>query len=97
LNLEAADFSCRYLSVLPVWIPLAEEVLLKRFQPVWNSVVDGFGNHPPGRGRRTMRRPRWDILHPGRPWAMELEARESPEQIISEIRQHLSRMLDGQE
>jgi len=28
---------------------------------------------------------------------MELEARESPEQIISEIRQHLSRMLDGQE
>ncbi|GAC69556.1 Eco29kI family restriction endonuclease [Gordonia soli] len=37
--------------------------------PVWNALVDGFGNHDPGRGRRAGRRSLWDTLHPGRPWA----------------------------
>ncbi|KPK61841.1 MAG: hypothetical protein AMK73_07565 [Planctomycetes bacterium SM23_32] len=86
-NLEVDQFKCRYLRVRPVWIPVAEEMLIRRFRPVWNSVVDGFGNHPPGRGRRDMRRPRWDVVHPGRPWAMRLE----PQEIIEQIKEHLAR------
>lgn len=81
-NLALDEFQCRYLVVVPVWITLAERFLLDHFQPVWNTVIDGFGNHPPGRGRRDMRRPRWDVVHPGRPWATELHAAETVEDIV---------------
>ena len=82
-NLNLGGFRCRYLVVVPVWITLAERFLLDHFKPVWNTVVDGFGNHPPGAGRSSMRRPRWDILHPGRPWAERLSAQETAEEIIA--------------
>ena len=85
-NLTLKEFQCRYLVVMPVWITLAERFLLDHFQPVWNTLIDGFGNHPPGRGRRDMRRPRWDIVHPGRPWAMELQAEETAEEIVGRLR-----------
>ncbi len=81
-NLDLNEFRVRHLVVVPVWITLAERFLLDHFRPVWNTIVDGFGNHPPGRGRRDMRRPRWDIMHPGRPWAVELQAAETAEEII---------------
>ena len=81
-NLALNEFRVRYLVVVPVWITLAERFLIDHFQPVWNTLVDGFGNHPPGRGRRDMRRPRWDIMHPGRPWAAELQAAETVEEIV---------------
>ena len=81
-NLALNEFQCRFLVVVPVWITLAERFLIDHFRPVWNTVIDGFGNHPPGRGRRDMRRPRWDILHPGRPWAAELHPAETAEDIV---------------
>ncbi len=81
-NLALNEFQCRYLVVVPVWITLAERFLLDHFQPVWNTVIDGLGNHDPGRGRRAMRRPRWDVVHPGRPWAATLQAAETVEDII---------------
>ena len=82
-NLRLGDFRCRYLVVVPVWINLAERFLIEHFQPVWNTIVDGFGNHDPGSGRRAMRRPRWDVVHPGRPWAEALQADETLEDIVS--------------
>lgn len=88
-NLALEDFSCRCLLVEPVWIPLAEQVLVQRFRPLWNTVIDGFGNHPPGKGRRAMRRPRWDIVHPGRGWALELTAQETVADILEDVRRHL--------
>ena len=84
-NLRLEEFKCRYLVVVPVLITLAERFLIDHFRPVWNTVIDGFGNHDPGAGRRNMRRPRWDILHPGRPWAERLNATETPEQVIALI------------
>ena len=81
-NLNLDDFRCRYLVVMPVWITLAERFLVGHFKPVWNTIVDGFGNHDPGAGRKDMRRPRWDIVHPGRPWAKKLRAAESREEIV---------------
>ncbi|WP_424183508.1 Eco29kI family restriction endonuclease [Actinokineospora sp. G85] len=68
-DLDAADFVVRYLVVVDVFIPLAEQVMIQRYRPVWNQVVDGFGNHNPGSGRAKQARSRWDELHPGRPWA----------------------------
>ena len=80
-NLDLVEFQCRFLVVEPVWITLAERFLLDHYQPVWNTIIDGFGNHDPGSGRRNMRRPRWDIVHPGRPWAARLQATEPVENI----------------
>ena len=84
-NLALGDFRCRYLVVVPVWIPLAERFLISHYRPVWNTVIDGFGNHDPGAGRRNMRRPRWDILHAGRPWAERLEPAETPDDVLAAL------------
>lgn len=84
-NLTLSDAECRYLVVVPVWITLAEQFLLSHFSPLWNTVLDGFGNHNPGRGRSNSARPRWDIVHPGRPWADNLRADENREDILAEI------------
>ena len=81
-NLALGKFRVHHLVVIPVWIRLAERFLIDHFRPVWNTVIDGFGNHPPGLGRRDMRRPRWDIVHPGLPWAAKLRAAEKVEEII---------------
>lgn len=84
-NLQLEEFLCRYLVVEPVWITLAERFLINHFHPVWNTVVDGFGNHPVGKGRYAGRRPQWDILHPGRPWAGRLKATATQEEVIALI------------
>lgn len=89
-NLELADFHCRFLIVDDIWIPLGESLLIARFSPLWNKLIDGFGNHDPGRGRHAGLRPRWDVLHPGRPWAELCQARnETAEQIVLEVRDYL--------
>jgi len=72
-NLDLADFSCRYLLVDDIWIPLGESLLIEIFKPVWNVCVDGFGHHDQGKSRRTQIKSRWDTLHPGRPWAEKVE------------------------
>jgi hypothetical protein len=71
-NLNLEDFACRYLAVDDIWIPLAENMLIEKFRPLWNVRVDGFGNHPPGSGRANQKRSAWDTLHPGRSWAIRL-------------------------
>ena len=72
-NLEIADFFCRFLVVEDIWIPLVESMLIERFMPVWNRVLDGFGNHDPGSGRHGGKMPQWDCMHPGRTWAKKLQ------------------------
>lgn len=89
-NLDIGDFYCRFLVVDDIWIPLGESLIIARFTPVWNSLIDGFGNHDPGSGRHAGMRPRWDVLHPGRPWAMRLAERpESPEQVAQDAETYL--------
>lgn len=91
-NLQASDFLCRWLLVDDLWIPLAERLLIRRYQPLWNVVVDGFGIHDPGRGRRLQRRSAWDVLHPGRPFAEHLPPPGEEEQatVLERIRRHLA-------
>ena len=37
-----------------------------------------------------MRRPRWDIIHPGRPWAERLDPAETDEQVLAELEAFLA-------
>jgi hypothetical protein len=84
-NLELSDFRCRYLVVLPVWVGLAEQFLINHFRPIWNIYVAGFGNHNVGRGRHGGKRPQWDIVHPGRSWAENLDTAETAEEILGRL------------
>jgi hypothetical protein len=89
-NLRLADFYCRYLIVDDIWIPLGESLLIAKFDPLWNKLIDGFGNHDPGKGRHAGLRPRWDVLHPGRPWADRCQPRsETADQIVREAMDYL--------
>jgi hypothetical protein len=95
-NLALDDFRARFLVVDEIWIPLGEQLLLRKYRPLWNVVVDGFGNHDPGRGRYEGRRPLWDELHPGRPWAVRCSpAAKTAEEIVSAVEQHIARVGDA--
>lgn len=72
-NLQPDDFHCRYLVVDDIWIPLGESLLISMFSPLWNQLLDGFGNHDPGTGRYNQQNSPWDVIHPGRPWAAKLQ------------------------
>lgn len=71
-NLKVGDFSFRALVVDEIFIPLGENMLIERFRPVWNLVIDGFGNKDPGKRRKDQYRSAWDVLHPGRRFAEKL-------------------------
>lgn len=93
-NLNIADFHCRFLVVDDIWIPLGESLLIARFSPIWNSLVDGFGNHDPGSGRHGGMRPRWDVLHPGRSWAAKCkERKETARDIERDVASFLANAL----
>jgi hypothetical protein len=71
-NLSTDDFQCRYMILdgnESGLIGPVEASLIRKFQPLWNSVIDGFGNHTPGEGRFDQAKSGWDALHPGRAWA----------------------------
>jgi hypothetical protein len=90
-NLSLTDFSCRYLVADDIWIPLGESLLIEKFAPLWNKVVDGFGNHTPGAGRYQQQRSAWDVLHQGRPFADQLQPnRKRVEDIEKAVEEHFS-------
>ena len=88
-NLKLEDFRCRYLAVDDIWIPLGESLLIEMFSPLWNKVLDGFGNHDPGKGRYEQQISPWDILHPGRTWAAKLKPGRPKEEILKAVALHL--------
>ncbi len=90
-QLKIDDFLCRYLLVDDIWIPLGESMLIERFHPIWNKVLDGFGNHDPGKGRYKQQRSPWDTLHPGRIWASRCQPyAKTAEQILEVVAAHFA-------
>ena len=97
-NLDLSDFSCRFLVVDDIWIPLAESILIEWFKPVWNRIIDGFGNHTPGEGRKGQQMSPWDCLHPGRKWVRELNLQAnalSPETLAQRVEEYLDAFFDS--
>ena len=91
-NLCIDDFYCRFLVVDDIWIPLGESLLIERTKPLWNIVVDGFGNHDPGRGRYNQQRSPWDILHKGRAWAENLQEGKPEADIAKQVTDFLKKI-----
>lgn len=79
-NLILSDFSCRFMVLNNQesnLIGTVEAALIRLYKPLWNSVIDGFGNHDPGKGRYEQAKSEWDVIHPGRNWAKRLRG-QSP-------------------
>jgi hypothetical protein len=93
--LSISDFRCRYLIVEDAFIDLAESVLISLFRPVWNQVVDGFGNNPTGGPRASQRRSDWEVLHPGRARGKGKEKRSNAE-IVKSIEKHFKESVAEQ-
>lgn len=71
-NLNQDDFACRFMILEDSanhLIGTVEAALIRYYKPIWNTKIDGFGNHDPGSGRYNQAKSEWDIIHPGRPWA----------------------------
>lgn len=78
-------------------ISTIEAALIKLNQPLWNVVVDGFGNHDPGRGRYEQAKSDWYVIHPGRLWADRCNGiPRSGAIIFSKILEHLQKIGDQQ-
>ena len=78
-NIAITDFHCRFMilnSIESELIGPVEARLIRRYKPLWNTVIDGFGNHDPGAGRYNQARSEWDVLHPGRAWAEHLAGKK---------------------
>lgn len=93
-SLKTKDFRCRFVIFEGEgsdMIGTVEAALIKIAQPLWNTVVDGFGNRDPGSGRYEQARSDWDVLHPGRSWADKCKGKSSPRaQIENKIKLHFS-------
>lgn len=85
-NLELADFYVRHLVVDDIWIPLGENMLIETFRPIWNVVIDGFGNKDPGNRRAGQYKSSWDVIHPGRKFAVKLaDSGVKPEALLKKV------------
>ena len=90
-NLELQDFHYRCLMVDDIWIPLGENMLIETFKPIWNIVIDGFGNKDPGNRRATQYRSSWDVLHPGRAFAEKLAGGgTTPEEALRKLERYFA-------
>ncbi|MCE2450725.1 MAG: Eco29kI family restriction endonuclease [Candidatus Latescibacteria bacterium] len=90
-NLKVPDFSYRFMILKDAetdLISAVESTLIRTCKPLWNTVVDGFGNHDQGQRRDNQSLSEWDVLHPGRHWADRLTGPAPQlEDIIAKIRQ----------
>ncbi|GEM_PF-198671 len=88
--LRVADFECRKLVVATNAQLIAERHLINLFRPLWNDetkICWGMSKHGDSAGTRSNARSPFDVLHPGRAWAMDERLRDSKtmEQILAEI------------
>jgi hypothetical protein len=92
-GLELQDFSCRFVifeDASSDMIGAIEAALIKLNRPLWNTAMDGFGNHDPGSGRYAQAKSDWDVIHPGRPWAGKCNGVHGENgAILTQIKRHL--------
>ena len=95
-DLALCDFLCRFVifeAEATEMMSTVDAALIKLNNPLWNSVVDGFGNHDPGSGRYEQAKSDWDLLHEGRVWANKCKGtHKEKSNIISTINFHFNEL-----
>lgn len=92
-NLLVEDFECRVLVTQPIWAQTVESLLIDEYKPLWNSVIEGFGLHHPGRTRFGQVLSAWDSLHPGRRWYNKMKRKQDPTEIARRVRLEMHERL----
>lgn len=72
--LKLADFVCRRLVCATNAQLVAEKHLIRTFWPIWNQETKacwGMSKHGDAATTRANKRSPWDVVHPGRPWALD--------------------------
>lgn len=96
-GLEVESFACRFVIFEAAgsdMISTIEASLIKLLRPLWNTSVDGFGNHTPGAGRFEQAKSDWDVIHPGRSFADKCKGIPKTEATIRRnITDHFEKML----
>jgi hypothetical protein len=95
-NLKIDDFKCRFVILNGIegdLITALEAALIRHYSPLWNSGLDGFGDHDPGNKRYEGIHPEWDTVHPGRIWATRMRGEKRDlDSINKKILNHLDRL-----
>jgi hypothetical protein len=93
----AEEFSCRFVIFEQEgsdMISTIEAALIKLTKPLWNTALDGFGNHDPGNGRYEQAKSDWDVIHVGRAWAEKCKGRSKARSVIvSKIDNHFKKIV----
>lgn len=95
--IRLADFTCRRLVCATNAQLVAEKHLIRTFWPLWNSETKacwGMSKHGDAAKTRANKRSPWDVVHPGRLWALDelLADSLSPDEIASRIEATLQRV-----
>lgn len=88
--IQLADFTCRRLVCATNAQLVAERHLIRSFWPIWNSDTKacwGMSKHGDAAKTRRNKRSPWDVVHPGRAWALdaELENNASADEVAARI------------
>jgi hypothetical protein len=90
--LHVKDFLCRRLVCVTGAQLVAEKHLIGIFRPVWNMeerIAFGISKHGDSAEMRQHGRSPWDVLHPGRPWAMESTTNQVSEvDVLRKLAEH---------
>lgn len=94
--IRLGDFLCRRLVCATNAQLVAEKHLIRMFWPIWNSETKacwGLSKHGDAAKTRSNKRSPWDVVHPGRLWALDERLVDSltPEIIVQRIEKTLQR------
>lgn len=95
--IRLADFFCRTLVCATNAQLVAEKHLIQTFWPLWNSETKacwGMSKHGDAATTRANKRSPWDVVHPGRQWALDTRLANSlqPQEIQRRIDETLQRV-----
>lgn len=96
-GIKLTDFRCRLVileGAASDMIGTIEAALIKLHKPLWNTGMDGFGNHTPGEGRFKQAKSDWDVIHAGRTWAEKCTGVPTESvNILKNIARHLDALV----
>ncbi|WP_374368609.1 Eco29kI family restriction endonuclease [Dongia sp.] len=95
--ISLADFQCRRLVCATNAQLVAEKHLIRTFWPIWNAETKacwGMSKHGDAATTRANKRSPWDVVHPGRAWALDSRLVDSlsASEIGNRIRSTLGRV-----
>jgi hypothetical protein len=96
--LRLDDFDCRRLVCATNAQLVAERHLIEMFKPAWNSetkICYGISKHGDSSDMRRNKQSPWDVMHPGRDWAMTSPVRAgmTANSVTARLAEHFARHI----